>query len=89
MNLIYPKESTKLLNGIWISLLVLTGVSYGLAESAEPVALSTPLVLGIACLKAVLIGAVFMELRHCSKLLLAGFALFFVCLSFSLALCFY
>lgn len=74
-----PVQSAWSLNLVWLALMLLTLLSYGFSES-------TSIVLMSGTLKAILIGAVFMELWRCAKSLLAVYIVFFGGLGLSLIL---
>lgn len=69
---------------VWLVLLLLTLLSFALAESQLRPELVTPLVIAGATLKSLLIGAVFMELLRAPAGLLAGFGTGFAVLGLSL-----
>lgn len=79
-------KHTYLLNICWFMLCMLTISSYTLAE-AHLTAYLSPFILGIAGLKALLIGYFFMELRQTRWFIWGSFVLFFGILSSSLILC--
>lgn len=72
---------------VWPLLLILTLMSYFLAEKTDFLAFSTPLILSIAGLKALFIGLIFMELRHTPWWMQGSFILFFCGLSAGLIAC--
>ncbi|MGE3728085.1 MAG: cytochrome C oxidase subunit IV family protein [Candidatus Sericytochromatia bacterium] len=70
-------------DGVWLLLLPLTLLSYFFAENGQN-ALITPIVLGIAALKALLIGLEFMELKRMPWGFGLMFGVFFVGLALGL-----
>lgn len=77
-----PVQSAWSLNLVWLALMLLTLLSYGFSASSD----STSIVLMSGTLKAILIGAVFMELWRGAKSLLAVYIVFFGGLGLSLML---
>lgn len=72
---------------VWPLLLILTVVSYLLAEKSDFTVFSTPVILSIAGIKSLLIGLIFMELRHTSWWMQWSFILLFCGLSAGLIAC--
>lgn len=61
-------------------LLALTGLSYGIAEGLVPAGLTVSLVMGLACVKFLLVTSRFMHLRAAHrvwKIVVSGFAVVF------------
>lgn len=82
-----PLQNGRAIDIVWPLLLILTVMSYLLAEKSNFSAFSTPLILGIAGLKALFIGLVFMEIRHTVWWMQSLFILFFCGLSAGLIIC--
>lgn len=69
---------SKLLNGIWLLLMVLTISSGWLAESADPSLLVTFFIAATVSLKGIMVVEHFMELKYAHPYIRFSMGLFFV-----------
>lgn len=75
------QTSKRLIDLIWIILVLFTLSSFVLAEGKLDQQILNIFVVSFGAIKAILIAAVFMELREASKGVLAFFTLFFITLA--------